>query len=389
MTTDVIDLNQLIAEFTARYGIWPRVFRAPGRINIIGEHTDYNEGFVLPCAIDLATYIAAAPRDDRFIRVASLNFEGEETFDLDDPHQNPAENWTKYVQGVGLVLEREGFRLTGADILVNSDIPVGAGLSSSAALEISTARALATLSGHKIDGMELARIGQAAEHEFAGVRSGIMDQFASVFGREGHALFLDCRSLEWSAIPAAGAEFIICNTGVKHDLAEGEYNKRRAECEEAARFFGQASLRDVTDQDLEERSDGMYSILRWRAVHVVSENRRVLEAVNALKRGDLQELGLLMRRSHETLNGCYQVSCEELDLMVQIACAQPGVLGARMMGGGFGGCTINLVKGVDIEGFRAEVSAQYEQFTGITPEIYTCVIADGARELQEPEIGRI
>ena len=222
-----------------RYSREPRVFRAPGRVNLIGEHTDYNEGFVLPAALDFATYVAAASRDDRRIRVASLNFDRGFEFDLDDALQQTDNTWAKYVQGVGLILERLGYRLSGADLLIDSDVPVGAGLSSSAALEISTAFALATLSGHEVDGMQLAKIGQAAEHEFAGVRSGIMDQFASVFGQANHALFLDCRSLEWSPIPVSNAQFIICNTKAKHDLAESEYNKRRSECEAAAELLGQ------------------------------------------------------------------------------------------------------------------------------------------------------
>jgi galactokinase len=380
----VIDLNQLKSEFTSRYGRAPRIFRAPGRVNLIGEHTDYNDGFVLPCAIDFATCVAVSPREERRIRVASLNFEGALEFDLDKTAQSPAANWTKYVQGVALSLEAAGYRLRGADLLIDSDIPIGAGLSSSAALEISAALALASLSGHEIDGMRLAQIGQAAEHKYAGVLSGIMDQFASVFGKAGHALFLDCRSLEWSAVPVSSAEFLICNTKVKHDLAESEYNKRRAECLAAAEFFGKTSLRDVSLDEIEERWDEMPQILRRRAMHVVSENKRVIDVVEALKRDDLVAVGQWINESHESLTGRYEVSSRELGIMADIARMQPGVLGARMMGGGFGGCTINLVRGIDYTEFAENVSEAYHRMTGIVPEIYLCRISDGASEIHVP-----
>lgn len=379
----MIDQNRLKSEFALRYGGEPRIFRAPGRVNLIGEHTDYNDGFVLPCAIDFANYVAASPRNDRRIRVGSLNFEEDLEFDLDDTAKPPAANWTKYVQGVALSLEAAGYRLQGADILIDSDIPIGAGLSSSAALEVSAAFALGSLSGHEIEGMSLAKIGQAAEHKYAGVLSGIMDQFASVFGREGHALFLDCRSLEWSAVPVSSAQFVICNTKTKHDLAEGEYNKRRAECEEAARLFGQKSLRGVTADEFRTGAVGMPEVLIKRARHIISENQRVLDAVAALNRGDLPAFGSLMNGSHESLRSAYEVSSPELDLMVDLARVQPGVIGARMTGGGFGGCTINLVEIDDLAYFTKKISAAYYRQTGIVPEIYMCRTSDGVSELHD------
>jgi galactokinase len=378
----VIDLNRLKNKFTAKYGTEPRIFRAPGRVNLIGEHTDYNDGFVLPCALDVATYVAASPRPDRAIRLASLNFDEDLQFDLDKPEQQAANNWTRYVQGVALVLEREGFKLRGADLLIDSDVPVGAGLSSSAALEISTAYALTALSGHMIDGVELARIGQTAEHEYAGVRTGIMDQFVSVFGRAGHALLLDCLSLEWSPVPLASGRFVICNTKVKHDLAEGEYNRRRAECEEAAAFFGKSSLRDVDIGEFQMRADEMAEILRKRARHVLTENLRVENAVTALKAEDLDRFGELMNESHESLRNDYEVSSPELDLMVELARAEAGVLGARMTGGGFGGCTINLVQLDDIRAFAERIAIAYQRETGIRPEIYPFRTGDGASEIE-------
>lgn len=377
----MISILGLTDEFRARYNNEPRIFRAPGRVNLIGEHTDYNDGFVLPAALSFATYVAASVRDDRRIRVASRNFDRELEFDLDQPLQAAEKTWAKYVQGVGLILEREGFALQGANLLIDSDVPVGAGLSSSAALEISTAFALATLSGHKLDGMKLARIGQAAEHEFAGVRSGIMDQFVSVFGKKDHALFLDCRSMEWAAIPTASAQFLICNTKTKHELADGEYNKRRAECEAAAAFFGKTSLRDVTLEDLDERSVGMPEIPKRRARHIVTENARVVSSVDALKNGDLAAFGQLMDQSHTSMRDDFEISCAELDLMVDLARASGEVLGSRMTGGGFGGCTINLMTAGDHADFIKKLTEQYENKTGIVPEIYRCQIGDGVREV--------
>ncbi len=376
-----MELGTLKNEFADRYATEPRIFRAPGRVNLIGEHTDYNDGFVLPAALDFATYVAASVRSDRRIRVASRNFDRELEFDLDQPLQAAEKTWAKYVQGVGLILEREGFPLRGANLLIDSDVPVGAGLSSSAALEISTAFALATLSGHGVDGMKLARVGQAAEHEFAGVRSGIMDQFVSVFGKKGHALFLDCRSMEWSAIPTSSAQFLICNTKTKHELADGEYNKRRAECEAAAAFFGKSSLRDVSIEDLRERSAGMPEIPKKRARHIITENIRVLSSVEALINGDLAAFGKLMNESHTSMRDDFEISCVELDLMVELARSSREVLGARMTGGGFGGCTINLMKPGDHRDLIQDLSDAYTRETGIVPEIYRCEIGDGVREI--------
>jgi len=377
----VINIELLKRQFIDRHGIAPRIFRAPGRINLIGEHTDYNDGFVLPAAINKATYVAATPRADRTVVAESMDAEGYISVDLDDREAPPRNDWGKYVQGVALLLEGAGYQLHGADLLIASDIPLGAGLSSSAALEISVAFAVTSIAGHSIDGPELTRLGQESERKYAGVNSGIMDQFASVHGQTGHALFLDCRSLEWSAIPLGDAAFVVCNTKTKHDLADGEYNKRRSECEEAAAMFGKRSLRDVSVADLEDAPSDMPTVLKKRAMHVVTENARVLSAVSALKLGDLEELGALIDRSHESLRDDFEVSCLELDTMVAIARRHSGVMGARMMGGGFGGCVISLLRPEAQKEFISNVAVQYLKETGIEPELYDVKVSIGTSEI--------
>lgn len=375
------DIDLLKRRFIERHGRAPRIFRAPGRVNLIGEHTDYNDGFVLPAATDMSTYVGASPRADRIVAAESVNFEGIVSVDLDDREARPRTDWGKYIQGVALILETRGYRLPGADMLIASDIPLGAGLSSSAALEVSVGFALATIAGHTLDGAELAKIGQAAEHHYGGVMSGIMDQFVSVHGQAERALFLDCRSLDWSAMPLPDVAFVVCNTKTKHDLADGEYNKRRIECENAASMLGKTSLRDVSADDIENMGSKMPEVLKKRARHVVTENTRVFSAVAALKSGDLRKLGELINASHESLRDDFEVSCSELDTMVTIARRQPGVLGARMMGGGFGGCTINLMLPGARDEFMSNVSRAYRAETSIEPELYDVRVANGVEEV--------
>jgi len=376
-----MNIEHLKSKFTEKYGGDARIFRAPGRVNLIGEHTDYNDGFVMPCAIDFATFVAISERADRKIRISSVNFAGEYEFDLDNQEIETAESWARYVEGVAAILEKSGVRLRGANILIDSNVPIGAGLSSSAALEVSTGFAFSSLAGMAVEKWKLAKIGQTAEHEYAGVRSGIMDQFASTFGIENHALFLDCRSLRWEPIPLSAAQFIICNTRTKHDLADGEYNKRRADCEEAARLLGHESLRDVSLAEFNEKSNNLTERLRKRARHVITENQRVLDAVDCLKKNNLTEFGRLMNESHKSLRVDYEVSSEELDLMVKIVRSQTGVLGARMTGGGFGGCTVNLLESRASAEFAEKVSTEYQKLTGISPEIYVCHAAHGVSEI--------
>ena len=373
--------NQLRAAFIDKYGRPPRLFRAPGRVNLIGEHTDYNDGWVLPCALQFAVYVAAAPRLDNKIRLASRNFAGELEFAL-TPDANGPDDWTKYARGVALTLLRRGHLIKGADILLESDVPAGAGLSSSAALEVAVAVALLSLSNLEVAKMDIAKIAQQAEHEFAGVKCGLMDQFAAALGQAGHALLLDCRTLAWTPVPLPEtAQFVICNTKVRHNLAESEYNLRRADCEQAAQLLGYPALRDVTAEELTHRAVELPERLRRRARHIVTENARVQAAAQALRAGNLPELGRLMDASHRSMDEDFAISCDEINLMVNLARRQKGVHGARMTGGGFGGCTINLVEKSALANFVKNMAAQYQLATGLAPEIYVGQAADGAGEI--------
>jgi galactokinase len=364
-----------------------RIFRAPGRVNLIGEHTDYNEGFVMPAAIDFSTTVTVIPQTDRRVSVFSDNFSEGLEFDLDELDPKSRQHWSDYVRGVAFTLERAGHRLNGARLNVTSDVPIGSGLSSSAAIEVAIALALLGNSGLRLDRVELARLCQRAESDFVGMRCGIMDQFISCCGQQGTALLLDCRSLEYKLLPMpARARLVVCNTMVKHALAAGEYNTRRAECEAGVSHFaklrpGIRSLRDVNELELQKAAEDLPELIYRRCRHVITENDRVLEAASALEQDNLDRFGQLMNQSHRSLRDDYEVSCAELDLMVQLAQKVPGVFGARMTGGGFGGCTINLVNAETVDEFRREVAAAYEAETGFAPEIYVCSAAAGAGEV--------
>jgi galactokinase len=357
---------RLRAEFLARHGREPRLFRAPGRVNLIGEHTDYNGGFVFPAAIDRATYVAVAPRGDGRLRAASMDL--PETLDVPMGHRAPAGNWTDFVLGVAALLPIHA----GFDLLFATDVPIGGGLSSSAALSVSTAFALGT--GDRTRA-EIALLCQRAENEFTGIQCGIMDPLSSCLGEEGRALHIDCRDLSYKTVPIPdGARLVIANTMVKHELGGSEYNQRRAACEAAAARLGVPYLRDVS-------YEGLTGAELRCARHVITENARVLEFEAALGGGDLEAAGRAMFASHESLRTDFAVSCAELDAMVRIAGAIPGVYGARMTGGGFGGCTINLVAAEAAERVVAELAAGYEATTGIAPHIFVTRAAAGASEI--------
>ncbi|NOY61458.1 MAG: galactokinase [Calditrichaeota bacterium] len=373
-------------KFKSHFNAQPRVFRAPGRVNLIGEHTDYNDGFVFPMALNNYTTVAISPRDDRALKIWSENMAEMTAVDLND-NESRRGHWSDYVAGIARMLELESFELPGANIYLESDVPVGAGLSSSAALEISSALALLSTVDGKLSAAELAKLGQRAENQFVGMNCGIMDQFISVHGEKDHALFLDCRTLDYQQVPLPSGQIrvVICNTRVKHELNSSEYNKRRAECEKGVRimiadFPGIKALRDVSLQQFQQVENKLPDIVRKRCRHVISEDERTLESIDALNKNDLQRFGELMNASHESLRDDYQVSCKELDIMVEEARTLPGVLGSRMTGGGFGGCTVNLVQVNQVENFCAEIEKRYQGATGIAPKIYISSPSQGAHE---------
>jgi len=374
---------ELRQKFREEFGGEPRLYRAPGRVNLIGEHTDYNDGFVLPAALELRTWVSAAARPDRRLRVRSLHAGAALEFDLDDPAPAPRRDWSDYVRGVAVMLQKAGHRLTGTDLLIDSDVPIGAGLSSSAALEVSTGYALLDLSGVAVDRTELARCGQRVENEFVGSRTGIMDQFVSCYGAAGHALLLDCRSLAFRLVPIdPSVRLVICNSMVRHELAAGEYNLRRAECERGVALLKSAlpairALRDVGAAELTAHAALLPELTLRRCRHVVTEDDRVERAGAALDAGRVEEFGRLMNASHVSMRDDYEISCRELDILVELAWRVEGVLGSRMTGGGFGGCTVSMVRADAVDGFRAGLAAGYAAATGITPDIRVCSPGDG------------
>jgi galactokinase len=379
-----MDSIELCRQFEEWFGDKPSIFRAPGRVNLIGEHTDYNDGLVMPSAIGLCTRVAASVRQDRQLKIRSEQFPGKFEFDLDRLPARSTGVWCDYVLGVATVLQQSGLVLKGANLLVHGEIPIGAGLSSSAAIEVASALALLDLSGGSLPMTEVAKLCQRSENTFIGARVGIMDQFVSCLGKAGHALLLDCRWLAFELIPIPDrVRMVVCNTMVKHEHASGEYNRRREECEEGVRMLakwypGIRALRDVSSEQLAAHVRDIPEKIFKRCRHVVEENERVQNGARALRAGDLRGFGALMRESHRSLRDLYEVSCRELDLMVEAAEGLPGYYGGRMTGGGFGGCTLNLVEAADAAAFAGQISGRYQQATGIKPDIYICSAGDGA-----------
>lgn len=352
--------------------------RAPGRVNLIGEHTDYNDGFVLPLAIERAVWIALRPRNDRAVRVWSTDFDQWGELELDGlDHGHP--EWSEYLRGTAWALEQAGHRLRGWEGTLGSDVPIGAGLSSSAALELATARAFAAVSELQWDPADMALLAQKAENEWVGVNCGIMDQMISASGRADHAILIDCRSLETRPVPLpAGTVVVILDTATRRGLVGSAYNERRARCEAAASHFGVTALRDVTPEQLELQAGELDDTTARRARHVVTENARTLAAAAAMEACDAGRLGELMDASHESLRNDFEVSSRELDAMVEIARAQAGCHGARMTGAGFGGCAVALVDDRVSAGFVEAVSAEYQDRTGFDPQIYVTGASPGA-----------
>ena len=379
-------VQKLVNAYQEIFNSKPFVFRSPGRVNIIGEHTDYNNGFVLPAAINKAVYVAVDKRNDDQIILHSIDFKDKFEGRVSDIKRSD-KHWANYILGVGAQFQKRGLLLSGFNLIIDGDVPLGAGLSSSAAVECATAFALNELFEFGVDKKELALMAQKAEHEFAGVLCGIMDQFASVFGKKDHVIKLDCRSLDYEYVPLKleGYKILLLNTNVKHSLASSEYNTRRQQCEEGVAFIRKHhpevnSLRDATMEMVNQHLKDNETIYK-RCKYVVEENSRLLEGCEDLKKGDISALGAKMFRTHEGLSKEYEVSCPELDFLVQAVQNNSDVLGARMMGGGFGGCTINIVKETAIGGLISELSVRYsmEMNKELTP--YIAQIEDGTSAL--------
>lgn len=373
---------KLTQEFHAQFGESPEfIVRAPGRVNLIGEHTDYNDGFVLPMAIDRSIWIAARPREDRQVICYSMDFDEDLEFSLDDIQREP-HGWGEYLKGVAWVLQEEGYTLKGWDGVVVGDIPIGAGLSSSAAIEMATLRTFSVVSDFTWDAVRMAKLGQSTEINWVGVNSGIMDQMVSALGEAGHALLIDCRSLEVENIPMPeGIVMLVFDSSIRRGLVDSAYNERQAQCQEAASFCGVETLRDLSGDVLETFRQGIEPILFRRAHHVVSENERTLQAVEALRVGDTLLFGELMNASHESLKEDYDVSSDELDTLVELAQSE-GALGARMTGAGFGGCIVSLVDENLLEGISLRVKERFGEKTGLQAKAYPCVAADGVELIE-------
>ena len=364
------------------------MFRAPGRVNLIGEHTDYNEGFVLPAAVD--KMIAFAVKPNSVGRFRFFAFDLNESFETEVDNIGVSQTaWANYLLGVVAQFRKAGLTVPAFDCVFGGNVPLGAGMSSSAAIEVGMAFAINSMFGLGVNRLTMTKFAQMAEHEYAGVNCGIMDQFASMHGKAGHVVRLDCRSLDFEYFPLDMTNYrlVLVNTGVKHSLASSEYNKRRAECEEGVRILqkyynGVRSLRDATEEMIEAHRAEFGDVVYRRCSYIVEENERLLAGCKALANGDFAAFGQLMFGSHEGLSHKYEVSCAELDQLVDIARTVPGVLGSRMMGGGFGGCTITLVEKTKVADFEAAVKRNYKTPDGREPVIYEVVIADGAGELR-------
>ncbi len=375
--------QRVTTEFEARYGVDPAfVVRAPGRVNLIGEHTDYNDGFVLPMAINRAVWLAFSPRDDDRVEAYSLDFDETAAFTLDE-FENTGSAWAEYVKGIAWVLKAGGYAIKGWRGVLAGDVPIGAGLSSSAAIELATARAFAEVAGITWEPAVMARLAQRAENEWVGVNCGIMDQMISAAGEAGHALLIDCRSLQTESVPLPPqTAVVVLDTVTRRGLVDSAYNERRSQCEQAAQFFGVPALRDVSLADFNARAHELDDVIRRRARHVISENERTLQAAEVMRRGDAAALGQLMNASHESLRDDFEVSSDALNTMVECARREAGCYGARMTGAGFGGCAVALVREDAAEAFAAGVRACYESATGRAPNIYVCYATDGAAVIE-------
>lgn len=385
----MIELAENIVEkFLSIYKTSPLLVESPGRVNLIGDHTDYNDGFVLPATINKSIVLGIAANQMNTIRAHSIDL--DETIEMNLNHLKESDKqWFNYIKGVTVELKKRGYQTKGFDLVFGGDIPIGAGLSSSAALEGAILIALNEVFALNLDKREMAKIGQLTEHNHIGVNCGIMDQFVNLHGQENTALLLDCRSLDYTLIPfhRTDVKFVICNSRVSHNLASSEYNLRRNQCEEGVELLRKydsklKNLRDVSFKLLKEYKEEFTPEMYNRCKFVLEENKRVLDASQCLLENDFSTFGKIMYRSHEGLSNLYEVSCNELDTLVDIAKNQKGILGSRMMGGGFGGCTINLVEDEYIDSFCENISSGYKDSVGLEAEIYITQISSGAKVLE-------
>ncbi len=365
------------------------IVKGPGRVDLMGSHTDYNDGFVLPVAVNVDVLAGGRLRDDRKIAVYSANFEQLVEFDLDCIEFDNVNTWSNYVRGVIHFLQESGVTLRGVDMVIHGNVPIGSGLSSSAAIEMATGFLMQTLNGFEMSGPELALIGQKAENKFVGVNTGIMDQFISRLGKKDSALFLDCRTLEYEYVPldTSQVKIVVCDTMKRRGLVDSEYDLRRSQCEEGARLFAEwypevQALRDVSLEMYEAHKSDLPEVVGKRVAHVVGENERVLRSRRVLQDGDFVEFGKLMNASHDSARDLYEVSCPELEAMVEVTRAAPGSLAGRMAGAGFGGCTVSLVKDDYVEQFLEVVAVEYHKKTQLSPSLYVCTAEDGASVIE-------
>lgn len=375
--------DRVLGAFLGEFGEPPVVLvRSPGRVNLIGEHTDYNEGLVMPLAIEQSLYLAVRPRLERRVRARSLDFKESVEFGLEDP-AGAGVGWGEYLKGISWALRQSGYHLEGWEGILGSDIPIGAGLSSSAALELGTAMVFRAVSGFEWDPVTMARIGRAVENDWIGVNSGIMDQMIIALGQPGSALRIDCRSLEFEPVRLPdGLRVVVIDSGTRRGesgLVDSAYNDRRAECEAAARWFGLDSLRDLTVDRLKAEGSRMPPVLLRRARHVLTENARVVAGVAAMKRGDPVQLGEILRDGHASQRDDFETSRPEIDALVETANAHSACYGARLTGGGFGGCAVSLVREGEIDSFQAEVAARYRGEVGLEANFYPTRAMEGVR----------
>lgn len=374
-------------QFLEKYEREPILIQSPGRVNLIGEHTDYNDGFVLAAAIDKTIVLAICPNNLTKIRAYSIDMDESEEFDIEDLHQSE-KHWANFIKGAVSEVQKDGYEPRGFDLVFGGDIPIGAGLSSSAALEGALLFGMEELFGFGLTRKQMALIGQRTEHNHVGVKCGIMDQFINLHGESNKVLKLDCRFLDYRLYPFErdDIKIVLCNSKVNHNLADSQYNIRREQCEEGVQTLKHykpeiLKLRDVSMKMLKRHEEEMDAVVYRRCKYVLEENQRVHDACDDLEKGDFESFGKRMFQSHEGLSKDYEVSCENLDILVEIAKGQPGLIGSRMMGGGFGGCTINLVEEEYVDQFEETIAQEYEAKTGIKPEIYITQINSGTKVL--------